>query len=144
MTLEDFKKAHFRTENDGTGARPRLSEESHKKVQDFTRKSGLNNAKAYNLIIEGALDNEDVLCSILDKQCEDINVEELSDHYMELLDDIVRLTDILGYFPSRREINNDKLCFGFPVYIMQFGSKDNLISAIKEHYPEAYDKIDIE
>jgi len=114
--------------------RPYLSERVHRKVNLFSANSGLTMYRSYNMLIDKAIEDVDILEQILTKDNE--YSDNLTDSEIDLLEDLVSKTNDLGRFPTRSEINKDSELNGFPIYVTYLGKRCRIKKLIEDMYSD--------
>lgn len=128
MGIENFNNDSNRPET----ARPRVSSDTHVMIKQFSKRSGKGVRESYDEIIQTVLGNDKLIHDVLASNS--LTPEEFTEKHSEALEGYVSLIKEKERMPTRDEVNESEECFGFPVYIMLFGSYDGILDAIDEKY----------
>lgn len=113
-------------------ARPYVSREVHKKVNLFSANSALPMQVTYDMLLNKAVTNTNILELILvDGNNYSDNLKESE---IELLSELADKSNELGRFPTRQEINQDRSLSGFPIYITYLGRRKRIKRLINNEF----------
>ena len=131
MGIDDFSQ----DEDYSDKVRPYVSENTHQLVRDFTSRAGLSISEGYDLIIESVISDDELLQSIFVPD-QVYAYPDLGEKQISLLEDIVHKYQEDSSFPDRGDINSDNSMHGFPIYVMNLGSLDQIKHLARCHMQE--------
>lgn len=140
MGIEEFDTSSesevFGITRSGEDVRPYVDEATHELVRRFSMTSGMDIGVAYNVLIQTVLKNDELIIQVLEELANNGDIDRGED----LLDDMADKVNELNRFPSIDEVNSDDRMYGFPVYVLEYGS----VSQIKSELVQKYDDISAE
>lgn len=138
MAIDDFSKEPYslNIESSDNTFRPRVSYQTHTAISELSVEMGITISKTYDLIVQNSISDEDILDDIVESASNN-TPSDYTDHHTDLISDLANKVLDLGRMPTRDEVNSDENLNGYYLYVLHFGSVENIKKSIHNYSSEA-------